>query len=163
MLARAATRRQEIGIRAALGANGWALSRQLLIESLLLSVAGAVLGFMVAFWAIRFLVHTMWSEYDPLALSVTPDMRVLFFTPAVAVATGILVGLTPAPRETNESGSCFKARLAQNTWTGKIRKTPCLRSGGSFSCAGFSGQHYLCAAWTICSRLIRVSGATTFY
>lgn len=98
MPARAANRQQEIGIRAALGASGWALARQLFIESLLLSFAGAALGFLVAFWASRFLVHAMWNEYDPLSLSVTPDMRVLFFTSAIAVLTGVVVGLIPALR-----------------------------------------------------------------
>lgn len=87
-----------MGIRVALGADGWALVRQLLTESIILSVAVATLGFLVAFWASRFLVSEMWSGYVPLTLSVTPDLRVLFFTSAIAIATGVLVGLVPALR-----------------------------------------------------------------
>ena len=98
MLARAANRQQEMGIRAALGAGSWALVRQLLMESLILAAAGAAVGFLVAFWGSRFLVNAIWSGYNPLTLSVTPDLRVLFFTSAIAVATGLLVGLTPALR-----------------------------------------------------------------
>ncbi len=98
MLARAASRQHEMGIRAALGAGGWALLRQLLLESLLLSAAGAALGFFVAFWASRFLVSEIWTAYIPLTLSVTPDLRVLFFTSGLAITTGVLVGVTPALR-----------------------------------------------------------------
>lgn len=98
MLARAAARRQELGIRVALGASGWRLVRQLLTESILLSLAGAVFGLLVAFAAAHLLVNTMWTGYTPDTLDASPDVRVLAFTAAVAIVTGILFGLAPAMR-----------------------------------------------------------------
>jgi predicted permease len=95
MLARAASRRQEFGIRLALGAGAWRLIRQLLTESVLLSVTGALLGLAVAFWASRVLMTISTNGTYAPALNTTPDVRVLAFTAAVAVLTGVLFGLSP--------------------------------------------------------------------
>jgi predicted permease len=83
-----------MAIRVALGAGGWRLIRQMLTESLLLSVAGLLL----AAWASRFLVNFMWAGLVPLALDLSSDLRVLGFTATIAVLTGILFGFTPAWR-----------------------------------------------------------------
>ncbi len=96
MLARAASRRQEFGIRLALGAGAWRLIRQLLTESVLLSVTGALLGLAVAFWASRVLMTIATNGTYAPALNTTPDLRVLAFTAAVAVLTGVFFGLSPA-------------------------------------------------------------------
>ena len=96
MLARAAGRRQELGIRLALGAGPWRLIGQLLTESLILAIAGAALGLGFAFWVSRFLIATQWSGLVPLAIDPAPDLRVLAFTSAIAVLTGIIFGLAPA-------------------------------------------------------------------
>jgi predicted permease len=98
MLSRAAGRRHELAVRAALGAGGRHLTMQLLTGSLLLSAGGAVLGFLVAIWTSRLLLSTIWTVPLPLALDATPDWRVLAFTASVALLTGLLVGLTPAWR-----------------------------------------------------------------
>ena len=100
MLARVAGRRQELGIRTALGASGWRLIRQLLTESVTLSAMGALLGLAAAFWTSHFLVNTMWFGYVSLALDPTPDLRVLGFTITITVLTGVLFGLAPAWRAT---------------------------------------------------------------
>ncbi|MBV9767253.1 MAG: ABC transporter permease [Acidobacteriaceae bacterium] len=96
MLARAAGRQQEIGIRVALGAGQWQLLRQLLIESLMLSLAGAALGLLIAVSASRFLANMLWTGYVPLTLELGPNLRVLGFTAGVAILTAILFGVAPA-------------------------------------------------------------------
>lgn len=96
MLARAAGRRQEFGIRIALGAGQWRIVRQMLTESLLLSIAGAGLGVLIAGWASRLLLNTMWTGFTPLMLDASPDLRVLAFTLIASLATGLLVGVAPA-------------------------------------------------------------------
>jgi predicted permease len=95
-LARAAAREHEIGIRAALGASGWRVARQLVTESVMLSGAGALLGLVFALWTSRVLVNTMWTAYVPPDLDLTPDLRVLTFTTGVAGLTTLLFGLVPA-------------------------------------------------------------------
>jgi predicted permease len=96
MVARAAGRRQEFGIRIALGAGKWRIVRQMLTESLMLAVAGAVLGLLIAGWASRLLLHTMWNGFVPSSLDASPDLRVLAFTMLAALVTGLLFGVAPA-------------------------------------------------------------------
>lgn len=103
MLARAAGRSHEMSVRVALGATRWGLARQVLSESLVLSLAGAALGFGFAYWGSRLLVAVMTKEYlTPVALDLRPDFRVLLLTLAVATLTAILFGLAPAWRSSGE-------------------------------------------------------------
>lgn len=103
MLARAAARSHEISVRVALGASRWTLARQVLTESLVLSLAGAILGLGFAYWGSRLLVNVMTREYlTPVTLDLNPDFRVLFLTLGVATLTGILFGLAPAWRCSRE-------------------------------------------------------------
>jgi predicted permease len=96
MLARATGRRHEFGIRAALGAAKWRIVRQMLTESLMLSVTGAILGMMIADWASRLLLNTMWTGFVPLALDAAPDLRVFAFTALASLLTGLVFGIAPA-------------------------------------------------------------------
>ena len=98
MLARAAGRRHELAVRTTLGASDWRLARQLLTESVMLSLTGAALGFVVAIWTSRILLTTMWTAPVPLALDAAPDLRVLAFTAAISVITAVLFGLMPVWR-----------------------------------------------------------------
>jgi predicted permease len=93
MLARAAARSHEMGLRAALGASRWRLARQLLTESMLLSAGGAVAGLAIANWSSVALRNLM--DVVPPAFNVSPDARVLGFTTVAAIMTGILFGLAP--------------------------------------------------------------------
>ena len=96
MLARGAGRQREMALRISLGAGRWRLMRQVLTESVLLSLAGTVLGVVFAWIGTRVLVRVIESGREPLVLSVQPDLRVLLFTAAIALATGVLFGLAPA-------------------------------------------------------------------
>jgi putative ABC transport system permease protein len=95
LLARAASRTREVAVRAAVGATRTDLIRQLLAESVLLSVVGAVVGLAIAYGAVRALVATV--PVDLLRVeAIQIDGTVLLFTLAVAVVTGLLFGIAPA-------------------------------------------------------------------
>ena len=100
LLARASARQKEIAVRLAIGARRGRVIRQLLTESVLLAGLGGILGLILAFRTTDLLVAFMSSGRDPVSLSVTPDPRILGFTAAVSLLTGILFGLAPALRST---------------------------------------------------------------
>jgi len=96
LLARASARRREIGIRLALGAGRSHLIRQLLTESVLLALLGGAAGALWAWWGADLLAAFRPPLPVPVLIDLRPDLRVLAFTFAVAVATGVLFGLAPA-------------------------------------------------------------------
>ncbi|MCI0392625.1 MAG: ABC transporter permease [Acidobacteria bacterium] len=98
LLARAVARQREISVRMALGCGRVRLMRQLLTESLLLSALGTVAGLLVAWWCRDVLLRMVDTGDVPLRLDLGPDARVLLFTAAVMVLTGIGFGLAPAWR-----------------------------------------------------------------
>jgi predicted permease len=112
LLARAVTRRQEIAVRLALGAGRWRLIRQLLTESLLLSVCGSTLGFVLAWWAKDLLLVWQPRAGTRLNAELHLDWRVFGFTAAVALLTGLLFGLAPALRATRVD---LHSALKENT------------------------------------------------
>jgi predicted permease len=98
LLARAAARQREFSVRSALGAGRFRLIRQLLTESLLLAALGAVLGLVLAQGSTRLVQTVMRLPTDSISLNLAPDIRVLMFTIAVALAASLLFGLAPALR-----------------------------------------------------------------
>jgi len=94
MLARATSRQREVAIRAALGAERGRLVRQLLTESVVLAVAGGVLGLLLAYWSVKSLVALVPNL--PRADEIRLDGAVLAFTLGVAVLTGLLFGIVPS-------------------------------------------------------------------
>ena len=95
LLARAATRQREIAIRSALGASSGRLIRELLTESLLLSMAGAVLGYALSALIIG-LVPSIWPWFSGGTAQLRMDLPVLGFTVGLSVAAAVLCGLAPA-------------------------------------------------------------------
>jgi predicted permease len=96
LLARAATRQREIGVRLALGASRGRLIRQMLTESVLLSTAGALLGLLLSVPATSALARFQLPIDIPIRFDFSPDHRVLAFTSILAVLTGVMFGLVPA-------------------------------------------------------------------
>jgi putative ABC transport system permease protein len=102
LLARGAARRQEMAVRVSLGAGRLRLMRQVLTESLLLSVTGSVLGVGLAYFGANAIWRAITFGRRPpgwahqLTLQFGPDIRVLMFTTGIALATGVLFGLPAA-------------------------------------------------------------------
>ena len=103
LLARAALRGPEISLRLAVGAGRWRLIRQLLTESVLLSVLGGVVGVVFAFWGKAALMALTSNSADflPTDLELHLNGRVLAFTFGLSLLTGIVFGLVPAWRATS--------------------------------------------------------------
>ena len=95
LLARAAVRQKEIALRLALGANRARLTKQLLVESVLLSLVGGLVGLGLAYFGLNVLTRFIPQDVAQ-ADTITIDAKVLLFTLAVAVVTGLIFGLAPA-------------------------------------------------------------------
>jgi predicted permease len=98
LIARAFARQKEIAVRLSIGASRIQLVRQLLIESLVLSAAGGAAGVALAMAMTRGLIALIPAEGNPLLIRAEPDMRILGFTFALTLVTGLLFGLVPALR-----------------------------------------------------------------
>ena len=96
LLARASGRQKEIGIRLAIGAGRGRLVRQLVTEALVMSLIGAVLGVLLARWALSIVTSINLPIPFPLAFNVHIDGRVLLFTLGASIAAALLAGLVPA-------------------------------------------------------------------
>ena len=102
LLARATGRQKEVAVRLAMGATRGRIVTQLLIETLSLSAIGGMLGLALAFWGDRTLMalYLPSSDSNNVGISAAPDWRILLFTLAVTVATGVIFGLAPALQST---------------------------------------------------------------
>src|SRR6185437_11078967 len=134
LIARAAGRQKEIAVRLAMGAGRWRIVRQLLVESTVLALGGGVLGLLFAAWTGAALLRFVPADYGLLnAISTNPDLRVVAFTFAVALLTGLLFGLAPALQSTRPDlapvlkeqaavlqGSAAQARLRKTLVVGQV-------------------------------------------
>jgi predicted permease len=100
LTARASARAREVGVRLAIGASRARLVRQFLTESLILSAAGALGGFLFSIWSTRVLLSILSTADNPVRLDLHADWRVLLFSSAAAIAAGLLFGTAPALRAT---------------------------------------------------------------
>jgi putative ABC transport system permease protein len=96
MLARAASRQREIALRVALGASRWRLVRQMLIESVVLGLVGGVAGLLLSLWGIELLSAVAQQMAAPRARAIGLNGRVLLFTFAASIVTGLIFGAAPA-------------------------------------------------------------------
>lgn len=133
MLVRSVARRREIAVRMSLGASRWRLVRQLLIESLVLAMAGGTLAFLMTFWTSGAFLKFLPTTDFPIWLNVRADRAVLLATMVISVLTGIIFGILPALRSSGEapaavlkedsgsaSGGLQKARLASGLVVAQI-------------------------------------------
>ena len=100
LLAQSVARRRELAVRLSLGAGRGQLVRQLLVESIMLSLTGALAGLLIAAWGSRALVAMLSTRTNFTFLDLSMDWRVFAFTAAVGTATGLLFGVYPAMRGT---------------------------------------------------------------
>ncbi|MEK6321096.1 MAG: ABC transporter permease [Acidobacteriota bacterium] len=103
LLVRGASRQKEIAIRLAMGASRWRLIRQLLTESLLLSLTGGAFGLLLSVWGIRALAHSIpddFSKFIPGWHNLVINRTAFIFTLIVSVITGLLFGMVPAFQST---------------------------------------------------------------
>lgn len=132
-LARAIAREKEIAVRLCLGASRWQLVRQLLTESLLLSVVGGVAGVLLAWWSLNAFLSVVFVSYAGpemmrVAIDLTPDWRVLTYSFGLALLSGIAFGLVPALRATRpdligvvkSEGANATARSARSRLSGAL-------------------------------------------
>jgi putative ABC transport system permease protein len=103
LMARAAARGKEMAMRQALGASRLRLMRQLIVECILLSFAGAILGLLLARWGDALLLFYLSSVHHQVFFDFTLDARILAFTAIAATLTGLLFGVAPAFRGTSTS------------------------------------------------------------
>jgi putative ABC transport system permease protein len=123
LLGRAVGRMREISIRMALGARRWRIIRQLLVESVMLSVAGGTFGWLIAIWGAHAFDLAIIPYFKPAWMKFSMDYRVFAYMVVISVGTGLLFGLAPALR---------LAGVDVNT---------SLKDGGRGSSAGARGKH----------------------
>jgi predicted permease len=136
LLARASARGREIAVRLSLGASRGRLIRQLFVESLLLGVAGTLLGAILAQWTSRLLVAFIGTSTPDIFVDFRPDWRVLAFTMAIALLTTILFGMAPAFRATSVAAAAALKSAGRNLAGGRERFS--LRRGLVVSQVAFS-------------------------
>ena len=142
LLMRAAGRQREMAVRAALGAGRWRLLHQTAIESLLLAIAGGVLGFLLAYWCVPAAVHMLPESYPlPRRSEIAVNGAVLWFSIAASVLCGVIFGIFPALQ-------VDRARLAAG-----------LKQGGRTGSSGGRGLRSALVIAELAVAVVLVAGA----
>ncbi len=153
MLVRSVARRREMAIRMSLGATRWRLVRQLLVESLVLALAGGVVALLITLWTAGTFMKFLPETDFPISLSIRADRAVLLATMVISVLTGVIFGILPALRSSSQapvavlkedtgsaSGGLRKARLASGLVVAQISLSLLL-----LICAGLFIRSFLSA------------------
>jgi predicted permease len=153
MLVRSVGRRREIAIRMSLGASRWRMVRQLLVESLMLALAGGAVALLITLWTAGTLMKFVPAMDFPISLIVRADRTVLLATMVISVLTGVIFGILPALRASSvapvavlkedtggASGGLRKARLASGLVVAQISLSLLL-----LICAGLFIRSFLSA------------------
>ena len=119
LVARGEARQREIAVRMAMGAGRWRLIRQLLTESLLISLAGGAAGLLVGSWTLGALVGSIPESLGASGLQEKFDYRVLVFALGISILTGLLFGLIPALRSTHADLQSTLREQGANVFGGK--------------------------------------------
>ena len=119
LVARGEARQREIAVRMAIGAGRWRLIRQLLTESLLISLAGGAAGLLVGSWTLGALVGSIPESIGAQGLQAKFDYRVLLFALGISILTGLLFGLIPALRSTGADLQSTLREQGANVFGGK--------------------------------------------
>ncbi len=124
MLARGTARSRELAVRAALGADRWALMRPLLVESAIIAVVGGAFGVILALWGVDLLV-ALKPDSIPKDAVIKVDRMVLFYSLALATMTALLCGLVPAIRashaDVNDALKAAGSRSVAGVAHGRLR------------------------------------------
>lgn len=123
LLARASSRSHEFSIRNALGANRFRLIRQMLTESVMLAMIGGGAGILFAQWGVDLLLFYMQIEKNSVSFNVSPDTRVLLYTFAISVLTGLLSGLPYALRSSRLDINSIIKGSTKSAGTSSSRQT----------------------------------------
>jgi predicted permease len=153
MLVRSVARRREIAIRMSLGASRWRLVRQLLVESLILALAGGVVALLITSWTAGTFMKFIPTTDFPISLGIRVDRAVLLAAFVISVLTGVIFGILPAYRASSEapvgvlkedtgsaSGGLRRARLASGLVVAQISLSLLL-----LVCAGLFIRSFLSA------------------
>ena len=124
MLARGTARMHELALRSSMGASRWRIVRQLLTESVLLSLSGAVLGVLLAYGAVKWIAAALPYYSFPHEAAIRVSLPVLFFSVLVAVLTGILFGMSPALQLSRPNlNELMQSGAGRHSGGGRDRKT----------------------------------------
>ena len=154
LLARAAARRREMAIRTSLGAGRLAIVRQLVVESVLLSTAGGVLGVALARWSLDALIA--FAPPDLLRVqTLSVDIRVLLYTLGLSMLTGLVVGIVPALVVARES-----ATASTGAHGARVTHAPRIRQALVVGQVAMTVM-LLCGAGLLVRTLVALTGANT--
>ena len=147
MLARASTRVKEVAVRISVGAGRARLVRQFLTESVLLAVLGGAVGLLVSLWATTAIVSLFRAGQMPVVLEAEPNARVLAFTIAISLLTGIVCGLVPSLKATRVDVS---PTLKENSMGSAGRGRSPVSAGKALAVS----QVALCVLLVVCTGLL---------